>query len=76
MIKIDKNVPIPSISGILGRPSKYPFSEMSVGDSLKVSLKNKHNVFYSAKSWAIKNNKKAEFITRSYDKFARIWRVK
>lgn len=32
MFKIEKNVPVPSGSGI-GRPSKYPFNAMEVGES-------------------------------------------
>ena len=74
MIKIDKNIPIPSKEG---RPNKYPFEVMDVGDSFELKNTTKTTVLNAANSWAKRHNKKVKFAIR-YDKqkrTLRIWRT-
>ena len=40
MTKIDKDIPIPKISGRTGCPPKYPFRMMEVGDSFFIAGKS------------------------------------
>ena len=50
MIKIDKKVPMPAITN-RGRPAKYPWAEMKVGDSFFLKLSKAASVnsmIYSA----------------------------
>lgn len=42
MIKIDKGIPVPKLGG--SRPSKYPFSQMAVGDSFFCSGSSQSNL--------------------------------
>jgi hypothetical protein len=75
MIKIEKNVPVPPKEG---RPNKYPFESMDVGDSFELKGVPKTTALNSANSWASRHNKKAKFIIR-YDKetkILRLWRTK
>lgn len=37
MIKIDKNIPIPTPHNVSGRPGIYPWHEMEIGDSFPVT---------------------------------------
>ena len=76
MIKIDKNIPIPSKGN--GEP-KYPFKTMKVGDSFSISIKkvpqahNRVNVAMSrqhkttSKRYTIRNIKSSNEI--------RVWRI-
>lgn len=73
MIKVQKNIPIPIKKG---RPAKYPFSSMSVGDSFEVNGAPKNTVLNSAISWCSRHNKKAKFSIRFEDGKTRIWRIK
>ena len=70
-MKIEKNIPVPESRGG-GR--KYPFSEMSVGDSIFFEGANSEGVEYNAAKvsglrWGWK------FRARSVDGGLRIWRV-
>lgn len=81
-IKIEKNVPLPS-KGTRGNP-KFPFSDMSVGDSFYVPLRSGKKIqslqaqMHSNSRSFILNNKKFDwkFKTSSDKKGVRIWRVK
>jgi len=80
-IKIDKNVPMPVMQG---RESKYPFSEMEVGDSFFVAGMTSNQMNNASSHYRKKHG--WSFICRNvefYDegpginvKGARIWRVK
>jgi hypothetical protein len=69
---IEKNIPIPETS--VGRPSKYPFKEMEVGDSfwtneltsrvMASANRLKPNMFRSKKE------------TKDGNKGIRVWRIK
>lgn len=75
MIKVDRNIPIPPKEG---RPNKYPFESMKIGDSFEVRDVPKTTVLNAANSWAKRHNKKVKFEIR-YDKekrILRIWRTK
>lgn len=73
MIKIEKNVPIPSTKG---RKMKYPFPLMNVGDSFELKDVPKNTVLNAANSWCSRHNKKAKFTIRFIDGVTRIWRIK
>jgi hypothetical protein len=81
-IKIDKSKPIPEGSG-LGRERKYPFDEMSVGDSFLYKEENYgQSVSSKILSSAIQysKNKGKKFLTRKEETdegiYTRVWRVK
>lgn len=82
MIKIEKNVPLPSYC-------TYPFKDMEVGDSFVVPLSGTtikagkidaatHRVSVSAGYWVKKHSPGAKFTIRSLvdEGVARCWRVK
>lgn len=72
--KIDKSVPMPGISGITGRPEKYPFSQMEVGDSVFFDgVKVGGKEYVASQMSGRKNGWK--FSGRSIDGGLRIWRV-
>lgn len=74
--EIEKGIPCPPNSAgtnNLGR-TKYPFAEMSIGDSFAYPQKTKHNtvgvtVCRAAKKLGFK------FVTRKVDGIIRVWRV-
>lgn len=74
MIKIQKGIPIPATTA--GRPGKYPFAEMDIGDSFELKDVPKNTVLNAARNWASRNNKKAKFTIRHENKTTRIWRIK
>lgn len=67
MIKIDKNVPIPPAGQ--GRPRKYPFDEMDVGDSFFSGS------IASVESSAYSRNDGKKFVLRKVRGGVRVWRV-
>lgn len=76
MLKIEKNVPIPDAMRF-GKPRKYPFAEMDVGDSFFAP-----NVGISAMAGSItyaskRHGKKfaTRFLTENGVKGVRVWRV-
>jgi hypothetical protein len=73
--RIEKNVPIPEGTG-RGRPAKYPFAKMQVGDSFLVmgSPNEQSTAQKSAHSFA-QINPKFKFVTRTLNHGLRIWRV-
>lgn len=74
MIKIQKNIPIPNTTA--GRPSKYPFADMEIGDSFELRDVPKNTVLNAASSWAKRNKNKRKFCIRYENKVTRIWRIK
>jgi hypothetical protein len=75
MIRIQKNVPLPSTKSRGrngGRPFKYPWSQMEVGDSFLVPDgvgRAAHTLVMSASSLA------RRFVARKTDEGYRCWRV-
>ena len=83
MLKIEKNIPIPSREyGRNGSPkTKYPFREMEIGDSFYVSAIGKgetqaisRNILNSASSYN-KKHKRKKFTTRIVAGGIRCWRI-
>ena len=75
--EINKNIPIP-VSGI-GRPRKYPFKEMNIGDSFiiyeKYSRLNMSLMGNAARNWSKKGNYGYKFtLKKTEDNKIRIWR--
>ena len=73
MIKIDKNIPIPPNNSQGGRPSKYPWRDMAVGDSFRVEGKTCNAVTGMASSAGKRLGMK--FTVRTEDGGHRIWRT-
>ena len=74
-MKIEKAIDMPSRGR--GRPNKYPFPEMNVGDSLFFEGETstlKCRPYIAAQLWGRLNN--AKFSGRTVDGGVRIWRVK
>lgn len=75
MIKINKGIEMPKTTQ--GRPSKYPFEKMEVGDSFEYPKGiYKGSLLSAAKNWAKRNNKKWDFSVRTIDGKFRLWRTK
>lgn len=74
MIKIEKNVPVPSRQKSKGR-SKYRLDEMKVGDSVKTkkSVQTMCAYVYNWKKRAGRTD--MEFTARTEGKGCRVWRV-
>lgn len=71
MIKIEKNIPMPSLS------SKYPFADMQVGDSVFFDNEpagSQSKPVIAARNFGSKNDMK--FLSRSEGAGVRVWRVK
>ena len=76
--EIEKNVPIPKPQ-VVGRPSKYPFEKMDVGDSFFVE-NQKHESVYKLSvtiSQATRRSrlKGKRFTVRQLDGGVRVWRT-
>lgn len=69
MIVIDKNIPVPAKGT---RTSKYPFAQMTVGDSFASQAKS-GSMYQSASKWGKANN--AKFVVRPEGNGSRVWRV-
>jgi hypothetical protein len=69
--KIEKGIPMPQINA--GRPCKYPWAKMNVGDSVFMDSVNV-SVLVSALSYGKKHA--MEFASRVENEGRRIWRVK
>lgn len=79
MIAIDKDVPLPERSrGAQGRPVKYPFAQMEVGDSFAVVGKGVKTIYSTARRYG-KGAGTKYTVRRSIDDFgepvARVWRT-
>lgn len=74
MYRIESNVPVPSNSGNRGRPSKYPFGEMAVGDSFAANLEEKDKIQCAASMYG--RRKGMKFSTHKVGNSVRCWRIK
>lgn len=73
-MKIEKNIPMPPSKR--GGPRKYPFADMSVGESAFFENQpagSLSNPSVAAAQWGARNGRK--FSARSIDGGVRIWRV-
>lgn len=70
---IEKDVPIPAPEG-RGRPRKYPFGDMAIGDSFEVEVSRE--VISPAASYYGSRNGKSFSVRTCADKTIRVWRVK
>lgn len=69
-MNIEKNIPIPA--KIL-KPYLYPFEDMEVGDSFRVSSEKAGSVRSSSLSFGVKNSMK--FAVRKHEEAYRCWRI-
>ncbi len=74
-IKIEKKIPIPEYVGKRGRPSKYPWDIMAVGDSFLFPKGIKHSSAYQTAGHASKSYER-KFVVRKTKEGYRCWRVK
>lgn len=75
-IKIERNIPIPTkrlYRRGAGRPAKYPFARMKIGDSFAVY---KAQAVRAAAQKFQRKNKVHKFVIRRYEEAYRCWRVK
>jgi len=70
--QIDRGLPIPEV--IKGRPMKYPFADMQVGDSFSVTLKQGRNASTAARVYAHRHPG-VQFTSRKDVENFRIWRT-
>lgn len=70
-MKIDKDIPVPDVR-ISGRPGKYPWLKMEVGDSF-LEEKIRYASVYRAARIASKNGRK--FRAKEVEGGVRVWRV-
>lgn len=68
--QIEKNIPLPSVA--VGRPRKYPFAHMEVGDSA-LFVDDAENAYLAAQACGRYHSKK--FSRRKTDEGLRIWRI-
>lgn len=78
-IKIEKRVPIPENKR--GKPNKYPFPDMKIGDSflftenLKDKRKSIQHASAAANTWKKVTASKFKFSCRLVKNGVRIWRI-
>lgn len=73
--KIEKRIPIPArIYGGAGRPEKYPWGSLRVGESFFVGDRSIQTVSSAAGFAAERHN--AKYTCRTVDGGVRVWRVK
>jgi len=83
MIKIDKGIPIPNNVSSKGRPTKYPWEDMEVGDSF-LFPSNTISPLTSTFARNILNEKRHQlfmshpkrYLTRKTSEGYRCWRIK
>ena len=78
--KIEKNIELPKRSS--GRPSKYPFSEMKVGDSFFIPVADHIDIWNvagavrnAANMARIRDKTIGRFSTRKVEGGVRVWRI-
>jgi hypothetical protein len=67
---VDRNIPIPTEPY---HKNRFPFNNMSVGDSFVVAHQDRHSV--SSAAWIYGNKTGRKFTTRKYLGGIRIWRT-
>ena len=78
-IKIDKKKPIPKVVTRTGRPVKYPFDKLKVGDSFLIEgdHKARHGIYSCLNAYnANRAEVKIEITTRAEANGIRVWRIK
>ena len=73
MVKIDKNVEIPEITRCGGRPAKYPWHAMEVGDSFFVP--DKKSCQFGGLIQYAKKKTGYKYSVRKEGDGIRVWRV-
>lgn len=74
--KIDPNIPVPKIAQGGGRPKKYPFAAMIVGDSFFAPTVNRQALATAARRFAIHGEKfLIRTATENEVRGSRIWRI-
>lgn len=74
MIPIEKNIPMPKNSA--GKPKKYPFAEMAIGDSfLNPNVDGKKNLIQQATCGFSRKHPGFKFATRREATGIRVWRI-
>lgn len=71
---IEKGLPMPEFSAS-GRPAKYPFSEMQVGDSFVLPEDQLIRIRSAAANWGTRQGKKLS-VRQLKDGSYRCWRLK
>lgn len=76
-IKVQKGLKIPKINGKGGRPAKYPFEKLNVGDSFfSPGLNTRHTIYSALKNYNAKfATEKIEILTRREGDGIRVWRT-
>ena len=72
-IKIESDIPLPS--SLAGRPKKYPFSEMNVGDSFVIQSRSERDSISGIVSRLSKKNGTKFTVRKTADGY-RCWRIK
>ena len=75
-VQIDKDIPLPTFGvglGNKGRPEKWPWAQMEVGDSFLESNSTQQKM--STNCWNAGRRLKAKFRTSKVDGGVRVWRV-
>ncbi len=67
--KIEKGIPVPE----MGEASKYPFSQMEIGDSFLIPNKKTSQTGYMTNKYALKYGRK--FVSRQVGNDVRVWRT-
>lgn len=75
MIQIDKNIPIPPRPTLPGRPSKYPFAEMEVGDSFATDKPCRGTTISGSINFAAKKLGYKFTSRKQADGTIRVWRI-
>ena len=72
--KIEKGIPFPKCNGA-GKPEKYPWSKLEVGDSFLIAGQDARSVS-PLTSAASKRHKGRKYSVRTVDGGVRVWRIK
>ena len=72
MYNIDANVPVSGSFGACGRPRKYPFDELGIGDSFFVPGKRRNAIVTSVEK--AEHRTGFSFVSRNHPDGVRVWR--
>jgi hypothetical protein len=77
MLRIEKDIPVPSSLGRRFSPEAYPFAYMEVGDSVLIPWVAQEAHPDTAAKWRqiVRKYPETKFVTRSLDEGLRIWRT-
>lgn len=77
---IEKGIPIPPDCRNGGKPRKYPFDEMEIGDSFLCHGPSPSTIMNrlmaAASNYRKRNQNEFKIATRSMDDGVRVWRIK